>query len=143
MKSEDLVGVWRELGREIVHADGSVKKDVPRASQIIYTPDGYMAVCNAPVGRKPVRETVARMDLDATSPEERAEAATGVVAYAGTYAVKGEEVRHILFTAINPNRIGDSQVRHVTLEGDDLTLAAPPDAQGNSFRIHWRRASKM
>jgi len=86
---------------------------------------------------------VARMDLDATSPEERAEAALGVVAYAGTYAVKGEEVHHTLFTAINPNRIGHTQVRRVTLSGDDLTLAAPPDAQGNSFRIHWRRASKM
>jgi hypothetical protein len=143
MKNEDLVGVWRERGRELVRADGSVKADVPRTSQIMYTPDGYMAVCNAPVGRKPVRETVARMDLDATSAEERAEAALGVVAYAGTFEVKGEDVHHTLFTALNPNRIGATQVRHVTLSGDDLTLAAPPDAQGNSFRIHWRRAGKM
>jgi hypothetical protein len=143
MKNEDLVGVWRELGREIVRADGSVKQDVPRASQIMYTPDGYMAVCNAPLGRKQVVETVARMDLDATSPQERAEAAIGVVAYAGSYEVKGDEVHHTLFTAINPNRVGNTQVRRVALKGDDLTLAAPPDAQGNSFRIHWRRAGKM
>jgi hypothetical protein len=143
MRNEDLVGVWRERGREIVRADGGVKADVPRASQIMYTADGYMAVVNAPVGRKPVSETVERMDLDATTPQERAEAAFGVVAYAGQFEVSGEEVRHTLFTSLNPNRVGATQVRHVTLSGDDLALASLPDAQGNSFRIHWRRAAKM
>ena len=142
MRKEDLVGVWRERGREIVRA-GIAKADVPRTSQIMYTADGYMAVVNAPNGRKPVGETVARMDLDATTPVERAEAAIGVVAYAGSFEVEGDTVRHTLFTALNPNRVGDTQLRHVTLNGDDLTLAAPPDAQGNSFRIHWRRAAKV
>jgi hypothetical protein len=143
MRNEDLVGVWRELGREIVRADGSVKTDVPRASQIMYSPDGYMCVVNTPKNRKPVSETVARMDLDAATPAERAEAALGVVAYAGRFEVSGEEVRHTLFSAVNPNRIGTTQVRRITLAGDDLTLSAPPDAKGDSFRIHWRRAGKM
>jgi len=143
MRNEDLVGVWRERGREIVRADGSVKADVPRASQIMYTADGYMAVVNAPKGRKKVRETAPRMDLDATTPAERAEAAVGVVAYAGRFEVSGEEVRHTLFTAINPNRVGDVQLRRITLKGDDLTLTAPPDANGDHFRIHWRRAGTM
>ncbi len=143
MTNEDLVGVWRERSRDLLRADGSVKTDVPRASQIMYTADGYMAVVNTPIGRRQVDETVARMDLDATTPEQRAEAALGVVAYAGRFEVTGEEVRHIIFSAVNPNRIGDTQLRHVTLSGDDLTLTAPKDAQGNSFRIHWRRAGKM
>lgn len=143
MRNEDLVGVWRELGREIVRADGSVKPDVPRASQIMYSPDGYMGVVNTPIGRSKVSETAARMDLDAATPEQRAQAALGVVAYAGRFEVKGEEVHHSIFTAVNPNRAGDTQTRHVTLSGDDLTLTAPPDAQGNYFRIHWRRAGKM
>ena len=143
MKNEDLVGVWRERGREIVRADGTVTPDVLRASQIMYSPDGYMAVVNTPVARKKVGETVARMDLDATTPAERAEAALGVVAYAGRFTVTGEEVRHSIFTAVNPNRVGDTQVRRITLAGDDLTLTSPPDKQGNHFRIHWRRAAKM
>jgi hypothetical protein len=142
MTKEDLVGVWRERGREIVRADGTAEADVPRASQIMYTADGYMAVVNAPIERTRVTETAPRMDLDATSAAERAEAAIGVVAYAGRYEVTGEEVRHHLFTAINPNRVGDTQRRHITLKGDDLTLTAPPDAQGNHFRIHWRRAPR-
>ncbi|HSP49106.1 MAG TPA: lipocalin-like domain-containing protein [Pseudolabrys sp.] len=109
MKHEDLVGVWRERGREIVRADGNVTPDVARASQIMYSPDGYMAV----------------------------------VAYAGRFEVTGDQVRHTIFTAVNPNRVGDTQVRHITLSGDDLTLTSLPDKQGNHFRIHWRRATKM
>ena len=98
-----------------------------------------MSVVSAPKGKPPVPESVARMDLDATTPEARAEAAAGVTAYAGTFEVVGEDVRHTLFTALNPNRVGNVQVRHVTLEGDDLTLTAPKDANGNFFRILWRR----
>lgn len=143
MTNDDLVGVWRERGREIVRADGSVTADVARASQIMYSPDGYMAVVNTPIGRAKVSETVVRMDLDATTKDERAAAALGVVAYAGRFEVVGDEVRHTIFTAVNPNRVGDTQMRHITLSGDDLTLTSPPDKQGNHFRIHWRRAAKM
>lgn len=143
MKNADLVGVWRELGREIVDKDGHAKADVPRVSQIMYTNDGYMGVVNVPNGRARVTESVARMDLDATSADERAQAAFGVVAYAGTFEVVGEDVFHTIFTSVNPNRVGDKQRRRITLKGDDLTLASPPDTQGNSFRIHWRRAGKM
>ena len=109
----------------------------------MYSPDGYMAVVNTPIGRAKVSETVARMDLDATTKDERAAAALGVVAYAGRFEVVGDEVRHTIFTAVNPNRVGDTQMRHITLSGDDLTLTSPPDKQGNHFRIHWRRAAKM
>ena len=82
MQNADLVGVWRELGREIVRADGSVTQDVARASQIMYSPDGYMCVVNTPIARKKITETVARMDLDATTKDERAEATLGVTGYA-------------------------------------------------------------
>ena len=140
MTNEDLVGVWRERGRELVLADGTVKPDVPRASQIMYSPGGFMSVVNTPSNRKKVSETAPRMDLNATTADQRAEAAIGVVAYAGRFEVSGDEVRHIIFTAVNPNRVGDTQLRGITLNGDDLTLTAPPDKDGNSFRIHWRRA---
>jgi hypothetical protein len=139
MKNADLVGVWREEGREVIRSDGSAVPDVPRRSQIMYTPDGFMSVVSTPKQQEPIPETVARMDLNATTPEACARVAVGVTAYAGTYRVVGNDVHHTLFTALNPNRVGDTQVRHVTLSGDDLTLAAPKDAEGNSFRIHWRR----
>jgi hypothetical protein len=57
-----------------VRTDGRVKADVKRASQIIYAPDGYMCVVNTRIARDKVSETVAHMDLDATTPDERAAA---------------------------------------------------------------------
>lgn len=143
MTKDDLVGVWREVGRELVAPDGSVKRDIPRASQIIYTADGYMSVVNAPRGRPAVSGDEDRMDLNTAAPEARAQAAVGVVAYAGRFEINGDVVLHRIFTSLNPNRAGEAQERRATLSGDDLTLAAPPDARGATFRIHWRRAAKM
>lgn len=141
MKNEDLVSVWREQNREIIGADGVVSADVPRASQIMYSPDGYMSVVSMPLERKPVEETVARMDLNATTSADRAETAHGVTSYAGEFRVVGEEVHHTIFAALNPNRVGETQVRRVTLSGDMLTLTTPPDALGGYSRIHWRRVA--
>ena len=83
------------------------------------------------------------MSLDGISVEERAAAAEGVVAYMGRYDVKDDTVRHTIDAAINPNLVGTTQVRRVTLAGDDLTLSALPDEGGNFFRIRWRRAGKI
>ena len=90
MKKEDLVGAWRELGRDFVAGDGTVKPDIARTSQIMYTPDGYMGVVNTPAGRPKVGGTANPMNLDGLSAQERADAAAGVVAYTGRYEVDGD-----------------------------------------------------
>jgi hypothetical protein len=143
LRKEDLVGAWREIGREFVGGDGNVKPDVPRTSQIMYTPDGFMGVVNTPAGRTKVADTGGRMDLDKATEAERAQAALGVVAYSGRYEVDGDVVRHVLYSALNPNLPGTTQLRRATLNGDDLTLATVPDSKGDFFRIRWRRATKM
>ena len=118
MKNEDLVGVWRERGRENVDKDGTVTPDIARTSQIMYTADGYMGVVNTPAGRARVNESVARMDLDAASAAERAQAAIGVVAYAGTLRLKVKR-------CFTPSSLGQSQPRR--------RHAAPP------HHAQWRR----
>jgi hypothetical protein len=143
LAAADLVGAWREFGREFVSGDGGATADISRTSQIMYSADGYMGVLNTPRERGRVGETNARMDLDGINTDERAQAALGVVAYFGRYRIEGHSVLHSIDAALNPNLIGTTQVRHVTLAGDDLTLSSPPDAQGNYFRIHWRRAAKV
>jgi hypothetical protein len=143
MRAEDLVGAWRELGRDFVSGDGSVKAHVPRTSQIMYTPDGFMGVVNTPAKRTRVSEGSNPMSLDGIAAAERAQAAEGVVAYTGRYEVKGDLVHHTIYSALNPNLPGTTQLRRATLNGDDLTLSTLPDAKGNYFRIRWRRASKM
>ena len=143
MRADDLVGAWRELGRDFISADGTVKVDIPRTSQIMYTPDGFMGVVNTPAKRAKVGEASNPMSLDGLSEAERAAAAEGVVAYTGRYEVRGDVVHHTIYSALNPNLVGTTQQRLATIAGDDLTLATLPDAKGNSFRIRWRRADKM
>lgn len=143
MRAEDLVGAWRELGRDFVNGDGSIKPDISRTSQIMYTPDGFMGVVNTPARRARVSDGSNPMSLDGIPAAERAAAAEGVVAYSGRYEVKGDVVQHTIHSSLNPNLVGSTQIRRVTLNGDDLTLATLPDAKGNYFRIRWRRAAKM
>ena len=47
----DLVGVYRTLGEDVVNPDGKVVSDNARTAQIMYSPDGYMAVVSMPNGR--------------------------------------------------------------------------------------------
>ena len=53
MKREDIVGVYRQLGEEVVDAAGKViHSDSNRSSQIMYSADGYVGVVSTPSGRK-------------------------------------------------------------------------------------------
>lgn len=135
MQKQDLVGAWREVGREFVDADGRIRPDIPRTSQIIYTSDGYMGVVNTPAHRNKVSGEAPNMNLDNATAAERAEATLGVVAYAGHYEVEGELVKHHLYSSLNPNLAGTTQLRRAILAGDDLTLSTLPGVDGSFFRI--------
>ena len=53
LKREDMVGVYRQLGEDVVGADGQViESDNNRSSQIMYSADGYVGVVSTPAGRK-------------------------------------------------------------------------------------------
>lgn len=143
MQKQDLVGAWREVGREFVGADGRVTPDIPRTSQIMYSADGFVGVINTPAERKKVSGDAPKLNLENATEAERAEAARDVVAYAGQYEVDGDIVKHHLYTALHPNLAGTTQIRRATITGDDLYLSALPAADGSFFRIHWRRAGKV
>jgi hypothetical protein len=139
MTKDDIVGVYRTIGEDTVSADGKVTSDSSRTAQIMYSPDGYMAVVSMPNGRKLAAQTSGGPDLNAATPEERAEAAKGMVCYAGRYELKDGAVHHHIEMALNPNAVGQTIVRRVELKGPDLALSSVPDAQGNYRRIRWRR----
>ena len=141
MIKSDIVGVYRTLGDDTVGADGRVESDTSRTAQIMYSPDGYMAVVSMPNGRKLAAKSSGGPDLNAATPEERAEAAKGMVCYAGRYELKDGEVHHHIEMALNPNAVGQTIVRRVELKGPDLTLSSVPDAQGSYRRIRWRRVA--
>jgi Lipocalin-like domain len=140
MKRENLVGVYRQLGEEVVDAAGKViHSDHNRSSQIMYSADGYVGVVSTPNGRKKLANAGGRTDLEGATPEELVEAARRVTCYAGHFEVKGDEVHHHVDMALSPNLVGQTMVRRVEINGDDLTLAALPDSQGQVRRILWRR----
>jgi hypothetical protein len=139
MTKDDLVGVYRTLGEDTVSADGKIVSDNDRTAQIMYSPDGYMAVVSMPNGRKLTAKASGGPDLNAATPEERAEAAKGMVCYAGRYELKDGVVLHHVEMALNPNAVGQTIVRRAELKGADLTLSSVPAPDGSYRRIRWRR----
>jgi Lipocalin-like domain len=140
LKSEDMVGVYRQTGEEVVDAQGKlIHADNNRSSQIMYSPDGYIGVVSTPAGRKKTSAPAGRTDLSGATPDELADATRAVTCYAGRYEVKDGEVHHHVEMALNPNMIGMTMIRRVNFDGPNLTLSARPDAQGHVRRILWRR----
>jgi Lipocalin-like domain len=139
MTKDDIVGVYRTVGEDAVSPDGKMVTDDQRTAQIMYSPDGYMAVVSMPNGRKLAAKTSGGPDLNAATPEERAEAAKGMVCYAGRYELKDGVLHHHVEMALNPNAIGQTILRRVALNGPDLTLSSVPAADGSYRRIRWRR----
>jgi len=140
LKREDMVGVYRQLGEEIVGADGRViESDSNRSSQIMYSADGYVGVVSTPAGRKKLSAPPGRTDLGGASPEELAEATRAVTCYAGHFELKGDMVHHHVEMALNPNLVGQTMTRRVKIDGPNLTLSALPDALGRTRRILWRK----
>src|SRR5262245_44395990 len=139
MTKDDIVGVYRTLGEDVVSPDGAVTSDSARTAQIMYSTDGYMSVVSMPNGRKLAARTSGGPDLNAATPEERAEAAKGMVCYAGRYELKDGVLHHHVEMARNPNAVGQTILRRVDLQGADLTLSSVPDAKGGYRRIRWRR----
>ena len=140
LKKEDMVGVYRQTGEEVVDASGKlIHSDSNRSSQIMYSADGYVGVVSTPSGRRLLANSGGRTDLGGATPDELKEATRSVTCYAGRYEVKGDEVHHHVEMALSPNLIGQTMIRRVEFNGADLTLLARPDAQGQVRRILWRR----
>jgi hypothetical protein len=139
MTKDDLVGVYRTLGDDTVGADGKITSDESRTAQIMYSPDGYLAVVSMPNGRKLAAKSSGGPDLNAATAEERAEAAMGMVCYAGHYELKDGMLLHHVEMALNPNAVGQTILRRPELNGADLTLSSVPAQDGSYRRIRWRR----
>jgi hypothetical protein len=144
LKKEDMVGVYRGRGEQVVDAAGKVIHSAGSSNaQIMYSADGYVGVVSTPAGRKNTSAPVGRTDLVGATPEELLEATRSVTCYAGRFEVKGDEVHHHVEMALNPNLVGQTMIRHVQFDGADLTLSARPNAQGEVRRILWRRVTGM
>lgn len=116
-----LPGAWRLESWSFLYDDGR-PPEFPMGRDargyILYTPGGQVSA------------TIMRAD------------GSECFAYAGRYEIEDGAVFHSIEISTNPDLIGLRSTRHITLEGERLTLAGPDFTPGSrrTQQIVWRRA---
>lgn len=138
--AQRLIGVWRLVSFEVHGPSQPIRRPFgPDAVGIlIYTANGTMA------GQlmRPGRTSFASTTITRGSDAELVEAATGYVAYAGTYSVTRDTVIHHVTMSLFPNLVGTDQHRRVAFDGEFLELSTPPDA-GRVMILRWQRMTDV
>jgi hypothetical protein len=93
---------------------------------LTYTADGRMMAIISDDGRKPL--SVA--DRVSAPADERAQAYSTFMAYAGRYTYTCDKVVHHIEVASLQNWVGSDQTRFVTLQGDRLIVRNTPQLRG-------------
>jgi hypothetical protein len=83
--------------------------------------------------------------MNGATPEQRAAAAAGYVAYSGPFAVDELTgvLHHQVTVSLIPNWLNHTRLRHSTLDGDHLTLSATTKGADHKEAINtlvWKRA---
>ena len=137
-----LLGVWSLVSIRDRFPDGKVGEPPDfgpdPAGHLVYTASGHVSVNFMRRSRPPWRSEESPTD------SERAIAAAGYGAYAGTFTLHAEEgfVLHHVEVALIPNRVGRDLKRFYSFSGDLLTLRPPPlTRSGTSVEraLVWRR----
>lgn len=142
--AEALVGTWRIADYIAVREDGDELRPMGRDMQgyIMYAADGHVSVNLM----KPGRPKYASGDIMQSTVEERAAAADGYFAYAGTFMVDEAKqlVIHRVLYSLMPNWVDTEQRRLIFIDGNKLELRSPGPAMVSGekriLRILWERA---
>jgi hypothetical protein len=119
-----LAGTWKLVAWRRITGDGTISYPLgtDARGQLIYTPDGRMAVQISQSNRPPL-VTGDPLGGDA---QARADAYSSYLAYFGTYEVQAESVVHRIDGSLFPDWSTQKQVRSFTLEDGELVLRTPP-----------------
>jgi len=133
----DLVGTWKLVSASYTTDKGQVVKDAYGRNPtgfLTYTAEGRMMAIIASDGRKPLS-----VNNQVTAPvEERAEAFTTIVAYAGRYSVADRKVIHHVEVSVVQNEVNTDKVRTIVkLEGKRVTLRV--DGARITAELVWER----
>ena len=117
-----LIGTWKLVS--VINEDIATGKKSdyfgPNPDGYInYGPNGRMIVINTRGDRK-------RPKGASPTPEEAAELFRGVLAYAGTYTIEGNEVTHHIDISWNEAWTGTHQTRIARFDGDRVHLSTKP-----------------
>ena len=141
LTAADLVGTWR-LRAWTSEGAGGIEHPMGESPEglLVYTADGTMITTIGRAGRPPIDGG----DLLAGPVDQRLEAMTTFVAYAGAFHVEGADVVHDVTMSLFPNWIATSQRRHVQLSRDRRELELIGDAimvhgRLRTQRLRWER----
>jgi hypothetical protein len=143
--AEWLAGTWKLVAWRRIADDGTVSYPLgaDALGQLIYTPDGKMAVQLAGADRP----ALATGDPLGGDVQARAGAYSTYLAYFGTYELQGESVVHSIDASLFPNWSGEKQVRPFTSEHGELVLRTPPMQVGDGTTVvnelAWAREDHM
>ena len=114
---ESLVGSWKAVSITLTSEKGEVKDYFgPNPMGFLaITSDGGISVIMTSSGRKPLK-------MPAPSIEERAEAFSTSLAYAGRYTLLGDKVNLRIEVCSVPNFVNTEDTRHIKVDGDRLTM---------------------
>ena len=141
-----VVGSWKILTWETVHADGSITYPFMGKEPIgliVYQPNGLMSVQVMRDPRPPV--PVSGSAFRATQ-EEKSAAFSGYYAYWGGYTTNASDntVNHQVNASLWPQEVGITYKRTYAIAGDRLILTTPPftiDGRQAFNRLTWQRVS--
>lgn len=139
MSENPIVGAWQLVGYEVPDEVPERRYPLGRvpAGQLLYSPDGYMAV-HYMAGDRPLLKAKSWL---VAGDDERLAAVRSYGGYSGRYEWLGDRVVHHVDASIYPNWVGATMVRLVTLEGPDLVLrSGDPNPAGRPTPVlRWRR----
>jgi len=139
--SRDLVGTWKLVSGTAHTGHGGNGTDIYGRNPtgfVTYTSDGRMSLIISSDARKPL--SVA--DRVAAPRDERAEAFSTCLAYAGRYTLAGDKLTHHIEAASFQNWVNTDQLRIVSLKGNRATFRTPPilfNGQEQTVELVWER----
>jgi hypothetical protein len=126
-----LVGTWKLVSATSATEKGEVVRDPFGQNPtgfITYTPDSRMMAIITWGGRKPLSALPAPV-------QERAEAFSTFIAYAGRYVLSGDRVIHHIEAAWRQDWVNTDQVRFIVkLDANRMTLRTPPVVLSSGVR---------
>ena len=126
---DSVVGTWKLVSNTATTDKGEVNKAVlgqNPSGLLTYTSDGRMMAIISDDGRKPL--SIA--DKVAAPAEERAQAYSTFMAYAGRYTFTCEKMVHHIEIASLQNWVNTDQTRFVRIEGNRLFVRNTPQLRG-------------
>jgi hypothetical protein len=135
--NDKLVGTWKLVSASSATKTGE-RSETPYgpnpAGVLTYTADGRVTALISYGGRKPLSV--------GAQPEEQAEAFKTFLAYAGRFALSGEQVTHYIEISSIQNYVNKELVRTVKFQDDRIILITPPtpvNGKVQSVELIWQR----